>query len=175
MGKYSKIRFVLFTHSYCGHFLVKRFKDKYQTNQDLVECEITKLSKVLILNRGWLRYLIFKNRLPKQCFPPRLRFYPRDQQEIQIYLKIEKEIITLTLARQDKDSLVLDDYHRALLEPAIERVAGNHLSKLKDDTEFDNRLNDLRRKYENWYYAVIYRYKLPSLRNLPFILRLISS
>lgn len=66
------------------------------------------------------------------------------------------------------------DYDKAIMEPAIERVAGNHLKNIKDDKVFDAQLEELQRKYQNWYYTTAYKYKLPTSRIIPFILRLIN-
>ena len=49
------------------------------------------------------------------------------------------------------------------------------LSHFKDDNVFDAQLEELQRKYKNWYYATAYRYKLPTSRIIPFILRLIQN
>lgn len=172
-GSYNKIRFTLFVRSYPGYFLINRLRNKYEDNQKLAEREITKLTKVLSLNKKWLKLFIFKNRLPKGFLVKGLIFFLQDKHQIPIFLQIEKEVINLALDKQNRNPLMDYEYERALLAPAIERVAGNRLSKVKDDFEFDNKLPELSSKYEYLYYQVIYRYKLPSLRNLSFVLRLV--
>jgi len=67
------------------------------------------------------------------------------------------------------------EYGNTLLSLAIERVAGNNLKNIKDDSEFERKLTILIKSYQHWYYCVAYRYKLPTLRILPYILRLIST
>lgn len=64
---------------------------------------------------------------------------------------------------------------RLSMEPAIERVAGNHLCKVQDDREFEKKLILLKTKFKGYYYFVAYKYKLPTPRIIPFIIRIISS
>lgn len=91
-----------------------------------------------------------------------------------VYLKIEHEIINLTLEKQNKESTSLEDYDKAIMEPAIERAAGNHLYKIEDDNEFEEKLVILKTKFRTYYYSVAYKYKLPTPRIIPFIIRVIS-
>lgn len=84
-------------------------------------------------------------------------------------LEIERESISLTLEKKGKEKTSLADYDKAIMEPAIERVAGNHLKNIEDDKVFDVQLEELQRKYQNWYYATAYKYKLPTSHIIPFI------
>ncbi|MFH1536023.1 MAG: hypothetical protein ABIC96_03070 [Patescibacteria group bacterium] len=97
------------------------------------------------------------------------------KEKMLVYLEIEHEIINLTLEKQDKENTAFEDYDKAIMEPAIERVAGNRLKNIEDDKVFDTQLEELKRKYQNWYYATAYKYKLPTSRIIPFILRLIQN
>lgn len=90
------------------------------------------------------------------------------------YLRIENELISLMRERENKESLVSVDYEYALLSPAIERVAGNTLTKINDDNEFKIKLHESEKLYTRWYYFIAYQYRLPTLRIVPFILRLIN-
>ncbi len=76
--------------------------------------------------------------------------------------------------RGEKNSLMPDEYERAFLTLAIERVAGDKLTDIEDDSEFELKLEILKRHYVRWYYRVAYKYKLPTPRILPFIWRLIT-
>lgn len=76
--------------------------------------------------------------------------------------------------RENKNSLILEDYEYALLSPAIERVVGNTLIRINDDYEFEIKLHESERLYTRWYYSIAYHYRLPTLRIIPFILRLIN-
>lgn len=94
--------------------------------------------------------------------------------KIKAYLAIENEIIILKIERQDKESIIHEDYERAILSPAIERATGNSLKNIKDDFVFEKQLEELRTRYQRWYYEIAHLYKLPTLGILPFILRLIT-
>ncbi len=82
-----------------------------------------------------------------------------DREKISIYLEIENEMFNLSLEKLDKNNLISEDYEQALLSVGVERVAGNHLTSVKDDNEFEVQLIDLKKQYLNWYYKVAYKYK----------------
>ncbi len=94
--------------------------------------------------------------------------------KIKAYLAIENEIITIKIERQNKENMIHEDYERAILAHAMERAAGNSLKNIKDDLVFEKQLEELRKKYQRWYYEIAHEYKLPTLINSYFILRLIS-
>jgi len=52
-----------------------------------------------------------------------------------------------------------------LLSLAIERVAGNNLKNIKDDSEFERKLTILIKSYQHWYY-VLHIDKTPNPTNL---------
>jgi hypothetical protein len=99
-----------------------------------------------------------------------------DIDKIKIYLVIESELISLVMAKGDKSDFKDFAYEEesALLSLAIERAVGNSLQKIKDDLTFSRQLEVLQRRYIYWYYKTVYRYKLPTIRIVPFILRLIT-
>ena len=74
-----------------------------------------------------------------------------------------------------EDLLKVDDYHGAVLQSAVERAVGNKLAKIDNDHEFNTRLLELEKSYLRCYYRVARRFKLPTIRILPFILRLITA
>lgn len=170
---YNKVRFALFIRSYPGQYIAKQLRVKYQINTDTAK-EISRLAKVLNLNLDLLRFFVLFDPNSPLFSKLKKRLNERDREEIVTYLEIENEILSLSQEKENKESLVRDDYDNALVEPAIERVAGNKLSKVEDDLEFESKLEDLKKRYTKLYYAVAYRYKLPTIRILPFILRLIS-
>ena len=166
---YKKLRLALFLLSYSGSFI------KNQSLNKQYRKEIPLLAKVLNLDAVLLEDFIYSSKNPKKLLDYQLKLNNNeDKSQILIYLEIEKEISSLLQERSDKNSLVFEDYGRKLLDPAIERVAGDHLSGVDDDFMFDNNLEDLKRRYTKIYYQVAYKYKLPTLRVLPFLLRLIS-
>ncbi|MDO8498343.1 MAG: hypothetical protein Q7S44_00965 [bacterium] len=69
----------------------------------------------------------------------------------------------------------MNDYDWALVEPAVERAVGNYLCNIKNDSEFEGKLLLLKIRYKTYYYYVADKYKLPTIRILPFILRLIRN
>jgi len=178
---FCKTRLNLFVRSYIGYFIQNYLKTKYKIDGNLTKSqlrqqfsnkraipEVSRLSKMLIMDyqQLWQFILLGKNR--------KLNSKVNSQLKIKAYLAIESEIITLKIERQDKENIVHEDYERALLSPAMERAAGNNLKKIKDDQVFERQLEELRRRYQRWYYEIAHEYKLPTLVNLPFIVRLIS-
>ena len=178
---FQKNRFALFVRTYVAYsirniliskYIIDSRLPKYQLSKQFLGKrsipEISRLSKVLILDYQKLWQFIVLNK-PKRLSPK----INRDE-KIKAYLSIECEIITLKIARQDKENIVHEDYESAILSPAIERAAGNSLRNIKNDLVFEKRLEELRKKYQRWYYEVAYKYKLPTPRILAFILRLIN-
>lgn len=174
---YNKFRLSLFTRSYAGYsisnFLRIRYKiDGKLTGRELkrqfgnnkrIIPEISKLSKVLNFHYKSLWKFIVLAKTPKII----LRIH--DREKVKVYLGIESEITALSITKQGKGNLIEEEYKKAILIPAIERVAGNHLKNIEDDKVFDAQLEVLQRKYQNWYYATAYKYKLPTSRITPFI------
>lgn len=178
---FNKIRFALFTYSYAGYSISNVLRKKYKINDKLTVKElreqfgnkrlipeISRLSKTLNLNYKALWKFIVLTKTP------RIVWKLNDKDKVKAYLGIESEITTLIVGRQDKDSLIEEEYNRAILTPAIERAAGDSLSDIEDDNIFNTQLEELQRKYKNWYYATAYKYKLPTPRIISFILRLIN-
>ncbi len=167
---HNKIRLALFLRSYGAHIIFRRFKKK--PNYRIV----SRLGNVLILDIDLLNKFFSSGTFPRGL--PKLNnltTYLVPKEKMLIYLEIEREIINLTLEKLDKEKTSLEDYDKAIMEPAIERVAGNHLKNIEDDKVFDVQLEELQRKYQNWYYTTAYKYKLPTSRIIPFILRLIQN
>jgi len=165
---FKKLRLALFTMSYAGNFVKRRGLNKQSRK------EILRLARILNLDVSLLEHFVYSSKKPEKLLNQQLKLSSDDKDKILIYLAIEKEISTIILERREKDSLLFEDYGRKLLDPAIERVVGNHLSKVEDDFVFETNLEELKKKYQRIYYEVVYRYKLPTLRILPFLLRLIS-
>jgi hypothetical protein len=154
--------------SYAGGFIKKR------SLNEQVRKEVPRLARILNLDSNLLEHFIYSNKNPRKLLNQQLKLNSKDKDQILIYLAIEKEISTIILERREKDSLIFNDYGRRLLEPAIERATGDHLSGVDDDFVFENNLEELKRRYTKSYYEVAYKYKLPTLRIVPFIIRLIS-
>lgn len=167
-SNFDKNRLALFTKSYAGYFL-----GNYIRQSKKPEILLERLAKVLLFKEKSLYCFIFHKTCQRK-FDRIIKNVTEDKEKIAIYLKIEKELMIITQEREDKNSLISEDYEYALLSPAIERVAGNTLANVNDDGIFDTKLIELKNQCTRWYYEIAYRYRLPTLRIIPFILRLIA-
>lgn len=169
MRKYESVRFFLFTNSYSGQLIVQYFRRKYKKKLSSKKPikEIEHLARILSFNTEKLIAFCISQIKPK----PSLKRVPL---WLKIYLEIEKELGNIANEKLDEYSTAKEDYQRQLLSPAIERAAGNSLGKIIDDSEFDEKLVMRINEYRNAYYKVAYKYKLPTIRIVPFILRIIS-
>jgi len=161
------VRFMLFTHSYVGHHL-KKVINLTENKKPRIE----RFSQILVFNSSQLKCFV----LHKSCihnFSIRQLRRVSDYEKLSVYLKVEKELLFLIGERQKKEHEIPDDYERAVLTPAIERVTGNTLAKITNDGEFEAKLATLRNLYTYYYYLVTCRYRLPTLRILPFLVRLL--
>jgi len=100
--------------------------------------------------------------------------YKKFPEKIKVYLEIEKELINLSEEKDDEYSTVFEDYGSQLLSPAIERAAGNLVGDVKNDLAFSKKINELIPKCNYMYYRTACKYKLPTMRIVPFIIRLIT-
>jgi hypothetical protein len=180
---FNKIRLALFVHSYAHfavtHFLIKKYKindrlspkelRKLYYNKYNIP-EISRLAKTLNFKYSllWQSLILDKN----QALNKKIK----DNEMVEIYLSIENEIIQLAKQKQKKSDYFDPDYESdyAILSVAIERAVGNKLGDMDDDFAFELHEEELRKKYTYWYYKIAYKYKLPTIRITPFILRLIS-
>lgn len=178
---YRKIRLDLFIRSYVGYSICNYIRTKHKIDDNLstsqlqeqfygkrIIPEISRLSRALNSNYQLLWRFVVLNRRQG------LNRKTKTNRKIEAFLAIEEEMIFLTIARQDKENIINDDYERAILLPAIERAAGNSLRHVNNDLIFEQRLDEVRNEYTRWYYEIAYRYKIPTLRIVPFLLRLIT-
>lgn len=172
--KFQELRIALFINSYGGFLLKRKLLADHQNNPNLAKTEITLLANGLNLNKELLRESIFKDKCFRRFLEPDRFLFPKDKIEILIFLAIEREIINISEKGLIESLLEVDDYHGAVLQTAVERAVGNKLFDVDDDNEFSAKLLELEKSYLRCYYRVAYRYKLPTIRILPFILRLIS-
>lgn len=162
--KNDKVRFFLFINSYSGKriltYLKLRPKGKKLTK------EIKRLSEVLGFNHKQVNDFVSSDIKPD--FPYKRLSYP-----LKIYLETEKELSKLSEEKLDEYSTALEDYQRQLLYPAIERAVGNLIEDTVEDNKFDKLFNEKLKSATHLYYKIAYKYKLPTLRIAPFIIRLI--
>lgn len=170
--KYKQLRFYLFVNSYSAEMIAVRLHDKYKVRNKWKSKKLCKdiecLSSILWLDPEDLKSFIILNTKPKLPVQ-RLRA------NLKLYLEIEKELFLLSKEKLDEYSTAKADYQRQLLLPAIERAAGNVLNSTNDDQEFQEELETLKKKYRAVYYKVAYSYSLPTIRIVPFILRLVDN
>jgi len=162
--RYQEVRFYLFVNSYSGKAIVSIVREKYKGKK--LSRVVKRLSVVLDFSIKQMEKFIVSNLIPDSP-------YKRLPNKLKIYLEIEKELSALVEEKLDEYSTALEDYQRQLLAPAIERAAGNFMKDIEDQ-EFDRILDLQIRKYTYVYYRIAYKYKLPTLRIVPFIIRLIS-
>jgi hypothetical protein len=165
---FKKIRLTLFLRSYAFYRISIELRKRYLSKKAIPE--ISRLSSTLNLSYKplWKAIILEKfQSLSKRAL---------DKEKIKIYLSIESELILLAIAKNNKPYFKDPDYDEefALLSLAIERAAGNSLKAIKEDLIFNKKLEGLQRKYIYWYYKIAFKYKLPTLRITPFILRLIT-
>lgn len=165
---FKKIRLALFLRSYTFYRISTELRERYLGKKIIPE--ISRLSRTLNLPHKPLQKALVSKK-----FQP-LNKKISDVDKIIIYLAIENELILLAMTKSNKSDFNDSDYEEelALFSLAIERVVGNNLEDVEDDLVFKQQLEILKRKYHYWYYKTAYRYKLPTIRITPFLLRLIS-
>lgn len=181
---YNKIRLNLFIHSYACFSIAEYIRLKYKIDERLTTTqlqqkyfnkrdipEIAKLSRVMNFDyKGlWQAIILNKHRsLAKQT---------SHNAGLKNYLCIEDELIQLARAKWRKSDYDDPDYEdeSATLSIAIERAVGNCLSDIDDDFIFEQQSENLRVTFRKSYYKTAWKYKLPTLRIIPFIMRLITT
>jgi hypothetical protein len=147
----------------------KELRQKYFNKRSIPE--IARLSQALNLPYKVLwNAIILGKTLPLNKRLP-------DREKITAYLAIENELITLSIDKQAKSSSFFDpDYDQefAILSIAIERSVVNKLMNIEDDSSFVHQQEIFQKLYLRWYYKVAWKYKLPTTRIIPFVVRLIS-
>ncbi len=180
----KKVRLTLFVRSYANYRITQGIKKKYKLDSKLTGRElrkqyfkknaipeIGKLSRALNLDYKPLWESIVLEKIPSfnQKMP--------DREKISVYLAIENELVTLYAAKINRSSYFFNpdyDDESALLSIAIERAVGNKLVNIDNDTIFEHQREVLQKLYLRWYYKVAWKYKLPTTRIVPFVLRLIT-
>jgi hypothetical protein len=162
---YNEIKFFLFTNSYSGGRISIYLKEGFK-GKKLIKA-IKKLSA--ILNIKYRQTANFITSGVKPTCP-----YQRLPGSLKIYLEVESELAKLSEEKLDKYSTALEDYRRKLLYPAIERACGNLLEDVGNDYIFQKLLEEKSKSAVHIYYKVVSKYGLPTIRNIPFVLRNIS-
>lgn len=154
---YKQVRWYLFTKSYAYTVFQEYIHKAKGKEKPLLR---KRIAKVLLIQ-------------PNRAKQTSVTF--RRNGKASVYVRIERELIRLITERKERGTFDLDEYEYALLEPAIERVVGEDLSDIEDDREFDRQLKIYKTLYQGWYYQIAAKYRLPTLRIIPFLLRLLFS
>lgn len=181
---FKKIRLSLFVRSYANYRIAQGIREKYKLENKLTAKElrnkyfkkraipeIARLSRALNLTYKPLWESIVLSKIPA------LNKKMPDREKIKVYLAIESELITLSVAKISRSNYFFNpDYEDefAILSIAIERAVGNKLIDIDNDSIFEHQREILQKLYLRWYYKVAWKYKLPTTRIVPFVLRLIS-
>ncbi len=157
---YKHIRAYLFTKTYAytvfqEHILEAKRKDKQKLKR--------RIEKMLLLKPAATMSIANMNSILYH------------DGKLSVYVRIEHELIQLIKARKSRGYFDLTEYEYALLDPAIERVVGTDICDIENDKEFDEQLMTFKTIYINWYYQTAAKYRLPTIRIIPFLLRLLHS
>lgn len=163
--RYEEVRFFLFTSSYSANKITVYLKEKYKGRK--LEKSVVNLATVLRFKQKQTADFVLFDVKPK--YP-----YRKIPKTIRAYLEIEKELLKLSEEKLDEYSMALEDYQGQLLSPAIERSVGNFLTDVKNDYRFQKLLEERLGETRYNYYKVANKYKLPTMRIVPFVLRLID-
>lgn len=181
---FNRTRLVLFTYSYACRAISSFIKTKYKIDDKLTPRELRKryFNKRSIPEISRLSYslhfdyeALWRAILLNEKQP--LSKHVKSSDGVRFYLAIEEELISLAESKKHRSRDFFDpDYENefALLSIAIERAAGNLLNDVEDDFVFDQQCEEMKKICLKWYYKTAHKYKLPTTRIVPFILRLIS-
>jgi hypothetical protein len=165
---FKSVRFALFARSYAGYYFTQQVKVSNDPSS-----LVRKLAKTLLFDEYILGFYL-SPKFSKTDVDRIIKNIESDKEKIKIYLEIEKQLTILIQDKGEKESYVPEKYESALLAPAIERVAGDSVSNIQSDSLFEKKLIERKRIYTLWYYSVVRNYRLPTLRIVPFLVRLIK-
>lgn len=167
MTEFDTIRFSLFTRSYSAKLLAEYIIKRSKKNDASLETDILFLAKVLRFKYKDLQEFV----LNFSTFDRSLISLPFDTE---IFLEVEKEFHRISSESLDSYSLTQDDYRKPTLMAALERIVGDTLAEVDDDSEFQRQLDEGTRQFRYFYYKVAWKYRLPTMRNVAFLVRMIS-
>lgn len=156
---YERIRAYLFTKTYAYTVFQEYIREAKRKDKQKLRKRLTKM-------------LLLKQNTNRQVSD--IHSLPLGDGKLSVYVRVEQELIQLINERKTRGNFDLSEYEYALLEPAVERVAGEDLCAIDNDQEFDQQLIVFKTLYQSWYYQTAAKYKLPTLRIIPFLLRLLQ-
>jgi len=152
---YKQVRVYLFSKSYAHSIFQECIHSAKRKEKHRVKARI---GRILLLGQ-------IQQKIPRPI--------TKENEKLSTYIQIEKELKRLVKKRKERGVFDLEEYEYALLDPAIERVAGASLAGIVDDRTFDMELIARKALYQRWYYQTAAKYRLPTLRIIPFLLRLL--
>lgn len=155
---YQQVRAHLFTKTYAYTVFQEYIREAKRKDKQKLRKRLTKM-------------LLLKQNTNRQVSD--IHSLLLDDGKLSVYVHIEHELIQLIKERKNQGHFDVIEYEYALLEPAIERVVGADLCDVENDKEFDEQLMTFKTIYINWYYQTAAKYRLPTLRIIPFLLRLL--
>jgi len=167
MTKYNTERYFLFTHSYSGKAIAEHITKRCKDDAARFEKEAHLLAKVLRFRHADLKKFILYPITPDVS----IKIMRHD---FLAFLELERELECIASEKLDEYSTAKEDYQRQMLTPAIERAARNALAEIDDDSEFQNKIQEKIQEHGRIYYKVARKYRLPTMRIVPFLLRLIA-
>lgn len=166
---FKAVRLSLFTKSYAGHYFAQIIK----TSQNANELS-NKVAQTLLFPDTILAFFLISPNSKKAVNKIIQGIDTKDKHKIKVYLKIEQQLIQLIQDKSAPEDYVTEEYEHALIAPAIERVAGNSLSRITNDFRFEREIVKRKQLYTYYYYSVAAKYCLPTLRIIPFLERIIK-
>lgn len=98
--------------------------------------------------------------------------------EVKFYRRCESKIIEYyqakLAAKESQNKINFGDYKK-VVDSAIRDLASDNLPDLGDDQKWQAKMDKASGKYKNKYYDITARYNLPTLEDLPPLLRLIPN
>jgi hypothetical protein len=167
MSSFDTERFFLFTRSYSGKLLAEYIIQHCKKNDIPPDGIARLLARILRFRYKSLKKFILN-------FSTYEASLTRVPPEFEIFLQVEKEFERIALESLDSNCLTRDDYQKPTLAAALERIVGDTLAEIDDDNEFQSQLDEATQKQRYLYYKVAWRYRLPTMRNVTFLIRMIS-
>jgi len=167
---YEAVRFALFAQSYAGYY----FTEKLKISKDPDKLA-KRLADALLFNENFLLYFL-SPKYSKREIKKIMEEITEEKNEIKMYLCIENELILLANAKRNRSDYNDSDYEdeMGILSVATERAVGNCLSNIRSDDVFEQQFTVMQGVFRKTYYKIAWKYKLPTLRIIPFITRLIT-
>jgi hypothetical protein len=146
--EFESIRLALFVKSYAGNYFIQHI-NKSRKPDDLFK----KLAQVLLFPEMIMMFFLCSKKSIKVVNKIIREIDNKDKEKIKVYLKIEQQLTQFIRDKKLEENYIVEEYEHALLSPAIERIAGNSLSRITNDARFERELIKRKQLYTYWYYS----------------------